>query len=197
MKDAESNISVLARMDRAVEKVRERLLRAAAALEKAGVPYAVVGGNAVAAWVAKVDEMAVRNTRDVDVLLNRRDLERAKQALEAAGFVFEHAAGVDLFLDGASAKARDAVHVVFAGEKVRPEYELAAPGMDRTEIIAEGLRVIALDALLRMKLTSFRRKDQVHLLDLIEVGLVGEKNLADLPPTLADRLRELLEDRLG
>ena len=197
MKDAESNISVLARMDRAVEKVRERLLRAAAALEKAGVPYAVVGGNAVAAWVAKVDEMAVRNTRDVDVLLNRRDLERAKQALEAAGFVFEHAAGVDLFLDGASAKARDAVHVVFAGEKVRPEYELAAPGMDRTEIIAEGLRVIALDALLRMKLTSFRRKDQVHLLDLIEVGLVGEKNLADLPRTLADRLRELLEDRLG
>jgi len=197
MKDAESNISVLARMDRAVEKVRERLLRAAAALEKAGVPYAVVGGNAVAAWVATVDEMAVRNTRDVDVLLNRRDLERAKQALEAAGFVFEHAAGVDLFLDGASAKARDAVHVVFAGEKVRPEYELAAPGMDRTEIIAEGLRVIALDALLRMKLTSFRRKDQVHLLDLIEVGLVGEKNLADLPPTLADRLRELLEDRLG
>ena len=197
MKDAESNISVLARMDRAVEKVRERLLRAAAALEKAGVPYAVVGGNAVAAWVATVDEMAVRNTRDVDVLLNRRDLERAKQALEAAGFVFEHAAGVDLFLDGASAKARDAVHVVFAGEKVRPEYELAAPGMDQTEIIAEGLRVIALDALLRMKLTSFRRKDQVHLLDLIEVGLVGEKNLADLPPTLADRLRELLEDRLG
>ena len=197
MKDAESNISVLARMDRAVEKVRERLLRAAAALEKAGVPYAVVGGNAVAAWVAKVDEMAVRNTRDVDVLLNRRDLERAKQALEAAGFVFEHAAGVDLFLDGASAKARDAVHVVFAGEKVRPEYELAAPGMDRTEIIAEGLRVIALDALLRMKLTSFRRKDQVHLLDLIGVGLVGEKNLAELPPALADRLRELLEDRLG
>ena len=197
MKDAESNISVLARMDRAVEKVRERLLRAAAALEKAGVPYAVVGGNAVAAWVAKVDEMAVRNTRDVDVLLNRRDLERAKRALEAAGFVFEHAAGVDLFLDGASAKARDAVHVVFAGEKVRPEYELAAPGMDRTEIIAEGLRVIALDALLRMKLTSFGRKDQVHLLDLIEVGLVGEKDLSDLPPTLADRLRELLEDRLG
>lgn len=197
MESAGSSPSVLARMDRAVEKVRERLLRAAAALEKAGVPYAVVGGNAVAAWVATVDEMAVRNTRDEDVLLNRRDLERAKQALEAAGFVFEHAAGVDLFLDGATAKARDAVHVVFAGEKVRPEYELAAPGMDRTEIIAEGLRVIALDALLRMKLTSFRRKDQVHLLDLIEVGLVGDRDLTGLPPTLADRLRELLEDRLG
>jgi len=197
MNAVESNASVLERMDRAVEKVKDRLLRVAAALEKAGVPYAVAGGNAVAAWVATVDEMAVRNTRDVDVLLNRRDLERAKQTLEAAGFVLKNAAGVDLFLDGATAKARDAVHVVFAGEKVRPEYELAAPGMDQTEIIAEGLRVIALDALLRMKLTSFRRKDQVHLLDLIEVGLVGEKNLADLPPALAGRLRELLEDRLG
>lgn len=86
---------------------------------------------------------------------------------------------------------------LLVGEKVRPEHELAAPGMDQTEIIAEGLRVIALDALLRMKLTSFRRKDQAHLLDLIEAGLVGEKDLSDLPPALADRLRELLEDQEG
>ena len=35
----------------AVDKVRERLLRATAALEKAGMAYAVIGGNAVAAWV--------------------------------------------------------------------------------------------------------------------------------------------------
>ena len=43
---------LLDRMVLAVEKVRERLSRAAAALEKAGVPYAVIGGNAVAALVA-------------------------------------------------------------------------------------------------------------------------------------------------
>ena len=54
-------------MERAVEKVRQRLLRAASALEQAGVPYAVVGGNAVAAWVSRVDEAAVRNTQDVDI----------------------------------------------------------------------------------------------------------------------------------
>ena len=57
----------LERMVRAVEKVKDRLLRATAALEKAGVPYAVVGGNAVAAWVTRVDEAAVRFTQDVDV----------------------------------------------------------------------------------------------------------------------------------
>ena len=37
------------RMIRAVEKVRERLRRAVAALETAGVPYALASGNAVAA----------------------------------------------------------------------------------------------------------------------------------------------------
>jgi hypothetical protein len=37
----------------AVDKVRDRLLRATAALEQAGVAYAVIGGNAVAAWVGR------------------------------------------------------------------------------------------------------------------------------------------------
>src|SRR5262245_59119239 len=68
------------RMVTAVEKVRERLRRAATALESAGIPYAVVGGNAVAVWVGEVDEAAVRNTQDVDILLRRADLDRAKEA---------------------------------------------------------------------------------------------------------------------
>lgn len=173
--------NVVERMVRAVEKVRARLLRAADALDAAGVPYAIIGGQAVAAWVATVEEAAVRNTRDVDVLLERHDLARARQALERAGFVHRHSAGMELFLDGPGASARDAVHITCAGEKVRPES-------------VGGLRVIGLDALVRMKLTSFRRKDQVHLLDLIEMGLVGEGDLAKLPPALAARLRELLEN---
>src|SRR5687767_5087783 len=106
-------------MVRAVEKVRERLLRATSALEAAGVPYAVAGGNAVAAWVSRVDEAAVRNTQDVDILLRREDLPAARQALDAAGFMYRHSSGIDMFLDGPQAKARDAVHVVFAREKVR------------------------------------------------------------------------------
>lgn len=112
--------SVLERMVRAVEKVKARLLRAAQALDAAGVPYAVIGGQAVAAWVATVDEAAVRNTRDVGILLDRLDLAQARQALERAGFVHRHSAGMDLFLDGPDASARDAVHVISAGEKVRP-----------------------------------------------------------------------------
>lgn len=45
-----------------------------------------------------------------------------------------------------------------------------------------------------MKLTSFRRKDQVHLLDLIEIGLVGQGDTAKLPPKLGARLQELLDN---
>src|SRR5437867_12428569 len=74
------------RMIEAVEAVRERACRAAAALEQAGIPYAVAGGNAVAAWVARVDRAAVRNTQDVDILVRRSDFEAVKQALEALGF---------------------------------------------------------------------------------------------------------------
>src|SRR4051794_8606990 len=109
----------LDRMVRAVERVRERLLRATAALKWAGVPYAVAGGNAVAVWVAQVDEGAVRNTRDVDILIQRQDLPAARAALEAARFLYRHLAGVDLFLDGPDTSAREAVHIIFAGEKVR------------------------------------------------------------------------------
>ena len=78
------------RMDRAVEKVRERLERSTSALSRAGIPYAVIGGNAVRAWVAQADEAAVRTTRDVDLLLRRTDLPAAQVALEQAGFVYRH-----------------------------------------------------------------------------------------------------------
>ena len=182
----------LERMVQAVEDVRDRMLRATAALEAAGVPYAVVGGNAVASWVAKVDKAAVRNTQDVDILLRRTDLDAATRPLEAAGFVRRHVSGIDLFLDGPGSKARDAVHVVFAGEKVRPEY--AEPAPDVTESEAAGpYRVLALPALVRMKLTSFRIKDKMHLLDLIDVGLVDAGWVATLPPALGARLQELLD----
>lgn len=187
---------ILDRMVEAVERVRERLARAAAALDRAPIPYAVAGGNAVASWVARIDAGAVRNTQDVDILIRRSDMPAAKAALESAGFVYRHAAGIDMFLDGPGAKARDAVHIVFAGEKVRPEYDLPAPDVSDAAQ-SHGLTVLTLEAILRMKLTSFRRKDQVHVQDLISVGLVDESWCDRLPPGLAIRLRELLADPDG
>lgn len=184
------------RMSNAVEQVRRRLLRAARALEQAGVLYAVAGGNAVAAWVSRVDETAVRNTRDVDIVLRRADLGRARHALEQAGFVFRHAAGTEMFLDGPDARARDAVHIVFAAEKVRPDYIIPAPDVVESEQ-AETFRLLTLEALVRMKLTSFRDRDRVHLRDLVEVGLIDDTWLERVPLPLQPRLREIFENPEG
>ena len=187
-----STISGWERVALAVEQVRDRLRRATSALEDAKVPYSVIGGNAVAEWVGRVDPTAVRNTQDVDILLSRDDFEAAKAALEAAGFVYRHAASVDMFLDGPGAKARDAVHVIFAAEKVRDEYVLPAPDVTESEPGA-SFRVLSLEALVRMKLTSNRDKDRTHLRDLIEVGLIDATWPARVPPELAARLQHVLD----
>jgi hypothetical protein len=184
------------RTRQAVDKVRERLLRATAALEKAGVAYAVIGGNAVATWVGQVDQSAVRFTQDVDLLIRRADLGAAKQALAPAGFVYRHSARIDMFLDGPNAKARDAVQVIFAGEKVRPEYDLPAPEVSEIES-SEAFRVLQLDALVRMKLTSFRDKDRTHLRDMLDVGLVDQSWVDRFPKPLGDRLQELIDNPEG
>jgi hypothetical protein len=186
----------LDRMVRAVEKVRERLLRAAGALERAGIAYAVAGGNAVALWVSRVDESAVRNTRDVDILIRRSDLDAVRAALTSVGFAYKHSSGVDLFLDGPEAKARDAVHVVFAGEKVRPHEVLPNPDVSEAELTAD-YRVLSLPALVRIKLTAYRDKDRTHLRDLIDVGLIDRSWCERLPPELADRLRQIIETPEG
>src|SRR5881396_1265747 len=111
----------------AAEKVKERLRRATKALDDAGVPYAVVGGNAVAEWVARVDEDAVRNTRDVDILLRRADFPAARAALEATGFIYQQLLEVDMFLDGPEGRPSSGVHILFAVEKVRPEHVTLSP----------------------------------------------------------------------
>jgi hypothetical protein len=184
------------RMIRAVEKVRERLRRAATALEAAGLAYAVAGGNAVAAWVSRVDEAAVRNTQDVDILLRRADLQSAISALTNAGFTYRRAAGLEMFLDEPSASPRDAVHIVFASEKVRPEHAASAPDVSESEA-TESFRLVALDALVRMKLTSFPDKDRTHLRDLIGVGLLDASWLPKLSSHHRARLQELLDNPEG
>jgi hypothetical protein len=182
------------RMISAVEDVRERACRATGALQQAGIPYVVVGGNAVAAWVARVDREAVRNTKDVDLLVRRPDFARVIAELQSVGFIHQNVAGVDLFLDGPQGSVRSAIHVLFAGEKVRPDYLLAAPEVSDSEA-GPDFPVPTLDALVRMKLTSFRLKDQVHLLDLLEVGLIDGTWCGRFPPQLSARLKQLIETR--
>jgi hypothetical protein len=178
----------LDRMVQAVERVRQLLVRSTAALEAARVPYAVIGGNAVAVWVARVDEAAVRNTRDVDILLHVCDVPRAKAALASAG--------IDLCLEAPGLKDRGSVHMLYANEKARADYLLPTPDVADSEP-GPAYRILKLEALVRMKLNSFRIIDRVHLRDMLEVGLIDASWLARLPPPLASRLQELIDTPEG
>ncbi|HEY1790378.1 MAG TPA: hypothetical protein VGJ73_19685, partial [Verrucomicrobiae bacterium] len=71
-----------------------------------------------------------------------------------------------------------------------------APDVSESEV-TESFRLLSLDALVRMKLTSFRDKDRVHLRDLIDVGLVDGGWLEKIPESLRPRLRQILENPEG
>jgi hypothetical protein len=180
----------------AAEKVKERLRRATRALDAAGVPYAVVGGNAVAEWVARIDEDAVRNTKDVDLLIRRADFPAVKATLEAVGFVYHHVMDVDLFIDGPQGRPSAGVHLLFAGEPVKNADDHASPDITESERAAE-FQVVSLAAIVRMKLIAWRLKDRVHLLDLIGVGQIDATWPARFPPPLGERLQQLLDDPDG
>ena len=180
------------RVAMAIERVRLRLQRTTTTLDAARVPYAIIGGNAVAEWVGRVDEGAVRFTRDVDVLIQREDLPAAIAAMEANGFIYHSVYGVDMFLDGPESKPSEAVHIIFAGEKVKTSDLQPTPSVQESD--REGsFTVISLEALVGMKLTSFRRKDQTHLEDMVSVGLIDRTWIIKYPTILAQRLAEILD----
>lgn len=184
---------ILARIMRAHEKVEARLQRVSRCLAQAQIPYAVIEGLAVAAWVATVDESLVRATRDVDILVRPEDLEDIRNVLEAGGFVYRHVAGMDLFLEDRDGKAGDAVHLIISGQFVRPDHVLPAPDVHDSGI-GESFSVIPLEALVQTKLVSWRRKDQVHLLDLIGVGLIDGSWPHRFQEPLRGRLQELIDN---
>ena len=185
------------RAERAVEKVRERLLRTARALEQADIPYAVVGGNAVAVWVGSKDEGAVRNTKDVDVLLERRELPNAVAAMGQAGFMHEEVHGVSMFLEREDPMPSRAVHLVFANEKVKPNDLAPAPPVKVGIRSPDGVDALDLPELLTMKLIAFRRIDQVHIIDLLRVDLIGPDWVQRVPEVLRSRLEEILANPDG
>jgi hypothetical protein len=191
------------RMSEGIEKVKARLRRATALLEAAGLPYAVIGGNAVAAWVSRVDDSVVRNTRDVDLLVRRSDMDAIVTAMAKGGFIHRSVSilggkgRIEMFLDGPGAKARDGVHLIFSGEKVNPESLEPSPDVEEIDVSHSDFRLVDLNALVTMKLTSNRRKDQVHLLDMMEIGMLDESWLERVPVSLRDRLQALLDDPEG
>jgi hypothetical protein len=163
-------------------------------LEAAGVPYAVVGGHAVRAWVAQVDGAAQRTTQDVDILVRPTDFPALSAALTAAGFHHRQFKGLDMFLEDPEGSARDAIHVLLCGNLERGG--AANPDIEPA-VRADNFQTVPLETLVCMKLHAHRLKDRVHLLDMISLGLIDETWLERLPEELRPRLQALLDDPDG
>lgn len=175
----------------AVDRV-ERLLRSfTKALDDAGLDYAVVGGNAVAAWVATVDESAVRATKDVDVLVRRSDLARLADAARSTNLMPVEVLGVHMMVDRDNPNPKTGIHFIIAGEPIRPEYKYPAPDVNQSHVSASGFRLINLPELVAMKLQSYRNIDRAHLEDMLAVNLIDDRVRESLPGDLLIRLRKL------
>lgn len=122
----------------------------------------------------------------------RERLLHATAALNQAGFVGGELLDVAIFRDGPDGKPSEAVHLLFAGEKTRPDHLLPAPEFE-TVLNPANFRVITLDKLVVMKLLSNRDKDRTHLRNLVGVGLIDPSWLNRLPPVLFERWQHILD----
>jgi hypothetical protein len=180
---------------RVMDELEQRKARITQALTTHNVPYALIGGQAVIAWVSTIDPDAVRTTKDIDILLRREDLAIAKRAAASVDFDYFEVLGVGMFVDRVNPSPKRAVHIVWANELVRPGETVPAPPIEAAAVLGQGQSVVSLEWLVIMKLTAWRLHDQVHLQDLIDVRLVDATWISRLTPELAMRLQSLLDSQ--
>ena len=173
-----------------VEQLFLSMRRLHDALDRAGIPYEIIGGLAVFLHVERVDPARSRLTRDIDAMIRRTDLPRIQEAVAPFGLIFRHVAGVDMLVDEENPKAKTAIHLLMAGERVRTDSLEPNPDLGAGEFIL-GARVASIEDLLRMKLTSFRLKDRVHVQDMDGAGLITSSIEELLSPLLRDRLAQV------
>lgn len=184
-------MATIAAYDRHVEQLFDTVRRLVQALGQARIEYRMVGGLAVFLHVSDRDPLAARSTRDVDVAVDRAQLASIIEAVRPFGFAYRHVAGVDMLVDAREPTVRSAVHLIFVREKVRPDYLEPVPGFSPPVRTADGVLLAPVADLVRMKLTSYRLKDRVHVQDLDAVGLITPEMEARLSEPLRERLREV------
>ena len=157
-------------MVRAGVRVRDRLARATHALNAEGLQYALVGSSAVLAWIASVDESAIRFTNDIDLLVHRSDWVRLESALSVAGFTSQQTGRRFAFVDMSQPNSHP-LQIVFTGEHIGDSDLAKSPTL--TEFVNFGAsRVLCLKPLVEMLLVDHRINARVDVRDLIDVGLI-------------------------
>jgi len=171
------------------------LRKITAPLMAAGVPHELIEGLAVLVHVEEADPEHSTLTRDVDLMIRRTDLESVIEIASRNGFRFRHARGVDMLMYGETDSARNAVHLVFSGERVRPTQVVPNPPIQPQTKSIHGteVHVIPVADLVRMKLSSYRDKDRVHIRAMDAAGLITSEVAARLPDELKPRLQQTRE----
>ena len=159
------------------------------------IPYEVIGGVAVLIHVEEANPEYTALTRDIDLMVNRCDLPLIKDRAAEFGFRFRHAAGLDMLILGETGSAKDAIHLIFSEERVRPTDLIAAPPInpDRKRIHGKEFMVVPVADLVAMKLNSYRDKDRVHVRSLDACGLITPEVEANLTTELLARLKHVRE----
>jgi len=153
------------------------LHRIARTFEAERIPYELVGGLVVLVHVEEANPEHSTLTRDVDLMVDRVDLDRIKEASAKAG--------VDTVLGGQVARAPDAVRLVFSGERTGTAV--------RKRILGTEVMVAPVAELLRTSLSSFGDKDRVLVRSMDAAGLITSQVEQTLPEELAARLRVVRE----
>lgn len=161
--------------EKRVDRIFDLAERVEKAFSAAGLEYRIVGGLATYLYVEEREPDAGRLTRDIDIAVRREDLRKIAEAVGAFGLQYRHVAGVDMLTQAGEASARRAVHLY------------AVPELGHYRRIRQ-LRLVPLADLIRMKLTSFRAKDEAHLKDLDDAGLITPEIESGLSPILRERL---------
>ena len=168
-------------------------------LEEAAVPHELVGGLAVFLHVENADSTHSSLTRDIDVMIRRDDLPRVVTIAEEHGFRFRHSAGEDMLLYGEPTSARNAVRLLFAGEKVKPSQLESHSGIHpvRVGLHGQDFWVIPVLDLVRMKLSSYRDKDRVHVRGMDAAGLITNAHRSWVERSIASPASERSRDRIA
>jgi hypothetical protein len=161
-------------------------------LREADVSFELIGGMAVNAHLLAADERSrTFVTRDIDLLVERSELPRIVQAGEAGGYQAKKIVG-GYMLIRPDQRPAEAVHMVFAGENSKSTQPLVHPQVraEEMDLFETRVPVAPLNDLVRMKLSSMRVKDLVHLQILDECGLITPDIEEELAPALCERLNQ-------
>jgi hypothetical protein len=175
---------------------RIRLQRTVQILSLAQLPFAIAGDHAIGHWIRQIDESAVRNPVDVDLVIRRSDFEQVRSELESAGFLYRETDGYLHFVEHKQVKRRRGIQLFIVNEQNKPHLILPVPDFSEADLSTE-MRFLSLEKIVHILLIAFRNLEGMLLRDILGVGLIDQAWPAKYTPMLAARLQTILDDPDG